>query len=452
MLACHSCGFSNLPRAIFCGGCGQLLNATVCPLCHTANPRVNRFCNQCGSHISPSTIATEETLAESSPSSLSERTPIHAFPRASSLPISLLFPHIRLPIHARALADSASALLARRSTPLLVFGALAVALAQLGLTFSVELNEKAPIGYLLLLALGVGAFALGSFGLWIKRAADRGAPSDMPFSTTRGPRVFDSITGTLGLLIGVLAMAALLIPLGAGAISGYMLLPWIVALATFASPFLPQLASLRGSSSAWIRRHYADVLLVLSVMALFVGLNLYDLQDWYYSAIGDEFLFFEHAKHMTEEGITRPFSQEGVYNHHPVMSTVYQAVIMWVFGADYFGWTFSSLLSAALTIPGIYLLGHTLSGRKAALVAAILFAASHYMLAGTHTGNTVLNPLPVAVWSLALFVLGWRKGNPLLLYAAGIAAGLGFYTHYSGRVVLPVILPPLLPGAVPAVC
>ena len=67
--------------------------------------------------------------------------------------------------------------------------------------------------------------------------------------------------------------------------------------------------------------------------------------------------------------------------------------------------------------------------RKAAVVAAVLFAASHYTLAGTHIGNTVLSALPVAVWSLALFVLGWRKSNPLLLYAAGVVAGLGLYTY-----------------------
>ena len=440
MLVCHSCGFRNLPRAIFCGGCGQLLNAIVCPVCHAANPPVNHFCNQCGSPIGLSAVATQENLAESSPSPPSDGTSIYPSLRASSIPVSPPFPSIRLSFHARAVATATSPLLVRRSIPLLVFGALAVLLAQLGLIFSVELNEKAPMGYLLLLALGVTVFALGSFGLRAKRAADRGAPSDMPLSTTHGPMVFDSVTGTLGILIGVMATAALLIPLGAGATSGYMLLPWIVALTAFASPFLPRLASLRGLPGAWIRQHYPDALMVLSLLVLFVGLNLYDLQDWYYSAIGDEFLFFEHAKHITDEGVTRPFSQEGVYDKHPVMSSVFQAVVMRVFGADYFGWTFSETLNAALTIPGIYLLGYAFGGRRAAAVSAALFCFSHFIFAFSHVGYNNLSSLPVAVWSLALFVLGWRKGNPLLLYAAGIVAGLGFYTHYSGRAMLPIIL------------
>ena len=39
-----------------------------------------------------------------------------------------------------------------------------------------------------------------------------------------------------------------------------------------------------------------------------------------------------------------------------------------------------------------------------------------------------------------MFFLGWRNGNPLLLYVAGVIAGLGFYTHYSGRAILPIIV------------
>ena len=428
-----------------------MLNPAVCPVCKATNPGINRFCNQCGTAISDSAVHAEKAISSPSAESPSddgiETAKQTVSPSLSYRPFS----GIALAFRARAsaLTSSVTAALAQRTTPLLIAGALSVALAQLGLIFSVELNERAPLGYLLLLALGVGLSFLGSIGLWAKRARD-GIPSlDLPRAGQSNVGILDSVTGTLGILIGVVATAALLIPLGAGATSGYMLLPWLVSLAAFAATFLAHLASVGALPRTWIREHYGDALIVLALMAVLVGLNIYDLQDWYFSAIGDEFLFFEHAKHITESGITRPFSQEGVYNHHPVMSSVYQATVMRVFGADYYGWTLSSLLSAALTIPGIYLLGHTLAGRKAAGAAAIFFAASHYILAGTYIGNTILNPLPVAVWSLALFVLGWRNGNPLLLYLAGVVAGLGFYTHYSGRAILPVILLFALTGGSP---
>ena len=439
MLPRHSCGFRNLPNSQFCGGCGRLLDATMCPSCNAANPLANRFCNQCGTTIGQAAGDAGSIPSEPPAGPTAAAGPGAAPQTTSFLRISFAFPSIPLASRAGAATASASAALSRWATPLLVSGAAAVALAQLGLAFSVELNEKAPIGYLLLLALGVALFAAGSLGLWARQSAAGTDPAGTPITSLRAPNILDSITGTVGVLTGILATGALLIPLAAGSVSGYMLLPWLVALAAFAIPLLPRLTPAAVSVRAWVREHYGDALAVLGLMGLFITLNLYDLQDWYYSAIGDEFLFFEHARHITQEGIARPFSQEGVYNKHPVMSSVFQAAVMKVFGADYLGWTLSEALNAAISIPGIYLLGHALGGRKAALVSAGLFASSHFILAFAHTGYNNLSSLPVAVWSLALFVQGWRKGNPLLLYAAGIIAGLGFYTHYSGRAILPII-------------
>ena len=420
-----------------------MLNAVECQVCNGTNPRINRFCNQCGAALAVPEPVDETGSAgdenESPPIRAASSTTQAASPVAnpgSSLQLPLGFPI------SSAIA-SINSLLTRSANPFLIFGALAVLLAQLGLYYSVALNEKAPMGYLLLLGLGVASFALGSLGLWnTKRASlqDAHFDADASFHATPGFNILDSVTATLSVIIGVLAVAALLIPLGAGSVSGYMLLPWVAALAAFAAPFLPRFPSLTVLRKASVRAYYGDLIVVLGLMALFIAINLYDLQNWYYSAIGDEFLFFEHAKHITEEGVTRPFSQEGVYNKHPVMSSVFQAAVMKVFGANYFGWTLSETLNATATLPGIYLLGYAFGGRKAASVSAALFASSHFIFAFSHVGYNNLSSLPVAVWSLALFVLGWRKGNPLLLYAAGIVAGLGFYTHYSGRAMLPIML------------
>ena len=217
-----------------------------------------------------------------------------------------------------------------------------------------------------------------------------------------------------------------------------------MALATFVAVVwprvtLPQVLS-RSAFTALFRRYRWDALAVFGLTGVFLTVNLWDLQHWYYSAIGDEYLFYEHAKRIIDEGIVRPFSQEGVYNKHPVLTSVFQATVMRVFGVDYFGWTFSETLNAALTIPAVYVLGRNLGGRTAGVVAAGIFAFSHYIFAFSHTGYANLSSLPVTAWALAFFVIGWRKGNPLLLYIAGVIAGLGYYTHYSGRAIIPIIV------------
>ncbi len=438
MIVCPSCGFHNIPQAIFCSGCVQLLQVAVCPSCGASNPGANRFCNQCSASLEDAADVAEITP----PTDVHYQAPDNSASHAvrSSKPAAPDFLR-HLAILPRRIAGSPiTAMLSKRSTPLLISGALAVVLAQLGLTFSVEHNQRAPIGYMLALALGTGLFALGAWRLRTGQAAEGFAYPAPFFTRMRISGIFRSTTAAVGILIGALALAALFIPLGAGAASGYTLLPWIVALAAFASPLFPRMTSAAASSNAWLREHYKDILIVLALMGLFIALIIYDLEDWYYSIIGDEFSFYEHAKRIAEEGITHPFSQEGVFGKHPVMSSFYQAIVMRVFGVDYWGWTFSETLNAALTIPGIYLLGHIFGGRKAAVISAALFCFCHYIFAFSHTGYNNLSPLPVSVWSLALFILGWRKENPLLLYTAGIVAGLGFYTLYAGRAMLPIIL------------
>ena len=417
-----------------------MLAGINCPACDSINPPINRFCNQCGHELDGPSGAQRDPAPAAGIGWPQERrqTPRsrgRAFSVPSLRPVSI--PGIpRL----RAVTGSAAGALARRSTPFLVAGGIAVVLAQVGLYFSVELNEKAPLGYLLLLGLGVALFALGSAGLWMRRRAGGGTSGREALAQVSQVGIQWTFAGTVGALTGGVALLVLLVLLGAGSTWGWTLLPWGICLVAFAAPFLSRLNPTDLSILPWLRQRCPDILLVLGLSGLFLALNLLDFSDWYYSAIGDEFLFFERARHIAESGVSRPFSQEGVYDKHPVMSSVFQAISMRVFGIDYFGWTFSETLNAFLTIPGIYVLGHALGGRKAAVVSAVLFSTSHFIFAFSHIGYNNLSSLPVTVWSLALLLMGWKKDNPFLLYTAGMVAGLGFYTHYAGRAAMPVML------------
>ncbi len=340
---------------------------------------------------------------------------------------------------------SASTFLSERAAFLLLIGFILAALAQLGLYFSVDLNARTPMGYLFLLTIGVVAFALGSAGLWLRRTASNDDSESLSLAgvTQTSWATIRSPLGLVGWVLGVVALAYLSVMLASGSESGYTVYVWVVALAAFALPLVPVADAatwhVRSGVVAWLRQHTWDIAIVVTLIAAFLVINLHDLQDWYYSAIGDEYLFYEHARRVVDEGIVRPFSQEGVYNKHPVMNSVFQAGVMRVFGADYLGWKLSELLNAVLTIPAVYLLAHLLGGRRSAIVAATVFAFSHYLFAFVHTGYNNLSPLPVATWAIAVFVLGWKRQSPLLMYTAGVIAGLGFYTHYGARAVLPII-------------
>ena len=339
--------------------------------------------------------------------------------------------------------------------PLLVVGTALVIVGQI--VFVRSDAATPPALGVLLLALGWALFALGSFALGRggKEETWSGAAESAPESS--GDDNDGRDRRRMLAALGIVTLALTLTRLAYGATTGWDVLPWILSLAAVAALFVPRIIApaflrvvaeraqaLRASLRALVRAAWIDVALIVALMALFIGLNAHDLSSWRYSVVGDEYAFFFGASEIFDGGLIRPFHQNGVYDRHPVMDIAYQAAVMKVFGGDHVGWVLSSLLAAAFAIPGVYSLGYLLGGRKAAAVSATLFASSHYLFAFSHLGYNTLHALPVIVWSLAFFVLGLRRGNPLWLYLAGVVAGLGLYTIFSARILIPVMLAFLL--------
>jgi len=210
------------------------------------------------------------------------------------------------------------------------------------------------------------------------------------------------------------------------------------------------LASALASAGFWIagarmrprwslRINWYEACAVGLITAAFIAINVRDLANWYYSAIGDEYAFF-HVASAIGDGETRNlFSQAGVYENHPVATSAYQAMVMKVFGFDQFGWRMGSLLAAAAVIPVLYLLVRMLFGVRPALLSTVLLASSHYLFAYAHLGYDSIFPLFPTVLCLLLFVVGMRKGSTFALFGAGCAAGLGFYTFYSSRAAIVIL-------------
>ena len=338
--------------------------------------------------------------------------------------------------------------------PLLVIGTALVIVGQI--VFVRSDAETPPAFGVFLLAFGWALFAPGSLTLRGGKEETWAGDSDS------APEANDDNGGrdrrVALAALGVVTLAMTLTRLAYGATTGWDVVPWLISLAAVGALFVPRLTlpaflragiaertqALRVSLLALVRTAWIDVALIVALMGIFIGLNAHDLSSWRYSVVGDEYAFFFGASEILDGGLTRPFNQNGVYDRHPVMDIAYQAAVMKVFGGGHVGWVLSSLLAAALAIPGVYLLGFLLGGRKAAAVSATLFASSHYLFAFSHLGYNTLHALPVIVWSLAFFVLGLRRGNPLWLYLAGVVAGFGLYTIFSARILIPVMLAFLL--------
>jgi hypothetical protein len=302
------------------------------------------------------------------------------------------------------------------------------ALAELYLQLGDPTNRTKSIGLALLVAgailFGLGA-AAGVLPASLRRVR---LPLLLPTQAFKpGP---SAVAGAVGALAFVTLIGRLLV----GSTVPSDLLLWAVAMIAMAMPIVGEVTPRRPS-----RETLVDVGSVLLIMLVFCVLCGRDITHWYYSAIGDEYAFLSNANGVLQDGIRRPFAQDGVYGAHPVLGTIFQAGVMAVFGRNHFGWVFSSVLSAALAIPAVYLIGRSLAGRGVGLIAAALFASCHYIFAFSHIGyNNMMAPTPIA-WSIAFFALALRRPRAWLLYASGLAAGLGFYTFYSARVTMLIL-------------
>lgn len=212
--------------------------------------------------------------------------------------------------------------------------------------------------------------------------------------------------------------------------------------------FAIALVAVAAAAVLWDLRHavklrphvsWWEVALLLGLVGTFIGLNVRDLDGWRYAFIGDEGAFFDTAK-LIDRGVTlNLFSQVGTYGDHPLAGSAYQAMVMKVFGFNYFGWKMASLLIIVAAIPPFYFLLRTLLGPRPAVFGTVLLSASHYLFAYAHTGyDSVFAVLPV-VLAFAVFYSGLRRGSSFLLLASGIVSGLGFYTFYSSRAAIVIL-------------
>ena len=419
----------------------------ACAACGALNPISHRYCTQCGAAMAPLASRADGAALPRPPaqggvgrgaqeSTGRERRRAGAHPR---LRMPSFSPPAATREWAARLAESAArgrerVFAAVAPAQLLIGGAALVTLAQF--TFlGPDFNQADPpaFGRLALIA-GMLAFALGSF-LFLRERGGGGEADGAPLAHSE--RRGDLRRWAWG--AGAAFALYLAFRLFRGSTAGSDALPWLAAIAAFAVPLLPRDAMSRASAA--LRAIRTDALIAGGVAAVFIALNARDINHWHYSYIGDEFEFWNFARNINLYGLTRPFSQDGVYGFNPVMSLAGKAAVMRVFGNDHFGATLSSVLTAAAAIPGVYLAAYLAGrGRTAAIAAASLFAFSHYLFALSHISYNNLDALLPMSYAAGFFLLGVRRNSPLWFYAAGAAAGMGFYTHLAARATMPILI------------
>jgi 4-amino-4-deoxy-L-arabinose transferase-like glycosyltransferase len=191
--------------------------------------------------------------------------------------------------------------------------------------------------------------------------------------------------------------------------------------------------------------HALELAALVAVVAAFLAIVVRDLDSWRFAFIGDEGVFYDHAQQIIRGERVNWFSQRaGAYAEHPVLTSAYQALTMKVFGSEYFGWKMASVIAIAITLPSFYWLLRETLGPRVAVFGTLFLGASHYLYAYAHTGYDNIFSLFPTTAALALMASGLKRSSYALLFAAGVCAGMGFYTYYSSRATMAIIAVALL--------
>ena len=192
----------------------------------------------------------------------------------------------------------------------------------------------------------------------------------------------------------------------------------------------------RSWSSLDRRGRIERVLLPLIVLLAF-ALAAYGLMSWRWSLVGDEYNFFNLARDILDgRSPLHVLSGAGVDRRHPLLSSYWQALSMWLFGVNSYGWRVASPLLVGLSVLPLYYFARESSSRAIAFIVIAAFAGSHYLMTHAKIGyNSVQAVFPLCL-SLGLFALARRRGSIVGFFLLGMAVGAGFYTYAISRLAM----------------
>ena len=173
-----------------------------------------------------------------------------------------------------------------------------------------------------------------------------------------------------------------------------------------------------------------DILWMLGLFAFGIALGAYALEDIPIVIVPDEGSFWEAARAIASREFHPAFFDSGVYTF-PMASSIFQGWVLRIFGVNFWGWRFASVLAGVVAVVPLYLLAKEWFGRRTAVAAGVMMLANPYFLSFSRLGYNNSQALFPVTLTVYFWALGTRRGSYFCLWLAGLAAGFGFYTYFS---------------------
>jgi 4-amino-4-deoxy-L-arabinose transferase-like glycosyltransferase len=248
--------------------------------------------------------------------------------------------------------------------------------------------------------------------------------------------------------LGALAVAAIA---AATSLSTARSSPVLALLCWLSAPLLAsaavrgwQVTPARRAAAAWSGRELGTLAALLVLAALARTLWIRTLPRTYF---GDEPRVAMYLSEAYGHNVMMPSFFSMGWNTWPAIGLALQGLFTPLFGVHMWTLRLSSALMGTLGVLAVYLLARELYTRRAALLAACLFAICRTAIDFSRLG--VAHAQVLFLEPLAFFLL-WRAlngGRALAYLSAGVATAWCLYTYNAGQLVPPLVFGWLALGA-----
>ena len=206
---------------------------------------------------------------------------------------------------------------------------------------------------------------------------------------------------------------------------------WLVALGVVGFSFF----RMRNRSSGSNSEHRKDLIIILVLVTAFSAWYVPFLSEIPVQLNSDEMVTMEWAYDLADRGAALFYADTYFYQSN--LNGMLYVLYTKIFG----GITLENVrfVNASMGLAGIavfYLSMRMLMPRFESVVSSVVFGASHVYVGFSRAAIITNLGVLLAVLVIFFFFRGWLRKEHFYLYLAGIAAGLGWYTHYGGRLII----------------
>lgn len=171
----------------------------------------------------------------------------------------------------------------------------------------------------------------------------------------------------------------------------------------------------------------------------------WNINSWQFSFVGDEWPFYLFARAIVDYNfLLNPFDFHGVFLQNTVLSSMYQALFLKLFGYSNFAWRLSNIILIIPITIFFYLWARRLFQKDVALYSTLFLQCSFYLANFLKIGKNMPQALALMTACLYLATRCGEKPSKKNFFLLGILLGVSFYI-YIGPIFPLIILPFLLP-------